>query len=191
MVSLNADVLQQPLQIRLPLYLYVCSLTVRNWVHSLKSWLNQYDTHCPTYSVTINITPFKQACAISALLYICWICRPSQKVSFGTKHRRPFVRREESHWFISSSDCGFSLCREQWFILLLSFLSCCPQHNHSALAFSEHTSCQAHSNTFSEWWKDLRCATPSPPPYIPPPSTPFWLSVINHRSFPYLCPLTF
>lgn len=50
--------------------------------------------------------------------------------AFGRNHCRPLARREESHWFISSS--GFPRRWEQRFILLLSLRSCCPQHNRGA-----------------------------------------------------------
>lgn len=50
---------------------------------------------------------------------------------FGRNHCRPLARREESHWFISSS--GFPRCWEERFMLLLSLRSCCPQHNRGAL----------------------------------------------------------
>lgn len=108
--------------------------------------------------------------ALSALISkLCALWTLPQKASFGRKRCRPLARRKESHWFISSWDCGF-------FSALGAVIfpsAAAPVLLSSAQSVSTpFTTHSAHDEKIS----------------APPPPSPFKLGVINHTSLFYLCP---
>lgn len=100
---------------------------------------------------------------------------------FGRNHCRPLARREESHWFISSSgfpgtgSSDLSFCCRGAPAVLSTIVALCSLSAHLLPGFS-----------FSAWWKDLRRALPPPPP---PPHTRLTLDA-NHASFLFSWPVS-
>lgn len=107
--------------------------------------------------------------------------------SLAEKHCRPLARRKESHWFISSSDCGFPLRWERWFILLLSFpvlLSSAQSAAPGALWAHLLPGSQLYVEHMIK--RSQMCPHPLPLPFLLLSFTPFKLPwLIMHSS--YLC----